>query len=414
MTEQTVFARLCQFSRAASLQQMCEMIYEILGNPVFIKDMAHTTLAYTRSVEIDDERWQRAVVRSELERGTFNQSREVGSLHETSAEAQMPLLVTDGPVTTPRIIKALSHGGKVVAVMVVTSYLRPFGPDDISILELVSHFVTEQVIRERDLLRNGDRPFESFLFSLLDGPVPEKEQVKRRLELLGYRPAPSCYVLAICPEEGQDQRMGDSINDLLEELSAIPRCHVVLYNAVLVCLYEQEGDISRWEQEAPALTALLEKWDMTMGVSRRFSALEELKAHYAQAAAALDVGRRLRRGSRYQTYDEASSFLMFRALPQEKLDTYCNQKIRELSEYDRQHNTELCVTLQVYLEQTKSLVRTADILFVHRNTVRYRINKCMELLGTDLEDGNEIFSYILSLRLLEYRKKYEEKTVEGR
>ena len=84
---------------------------------------------------------------------------------------------------------------------------------------------------------------------------------------------------------------------------------------------------------------------------------------------------------------------------------YCHQNIQELGDYDRLHHTELCATLQVYLEQTKSLVRTAEILFIHRNTVRYRINKCMELLGSDLEDGNEIFALILSLRMLEYRRK---------
>jgi hypothetical protein len=30
----------------------------------------------------------------------------------------------------------------------------------------------------------------------------------------------------------------------------------------------------------------------------------------------------------------------------------------------------------------------------------------MELMNTDLEDGNEIFAYILSLRILEYDKKF--------
>lgn len=49
--------------------------------------------------------------------------------------------------------------------------------------------------------------------------------------------------------------------------------------------------------------------------------------------------------------------------------------------------------------------KTAELLFIHRNTVRYRIHKCTELINSDLEDGNEIFAFILSLRILEYRKK---------
>ena len=69
------------------------------------------------------------------------------------------------------------------------------------------------------------------------------------------------------------------------------------------------------------------------------------------------------------------------------------------------HDTQLCITLQTYLERAKSLSKTADLLFIHRNTVRYRINRCMELMNDRLEDGNEIFAYILSLRTLEYRAK---------
>ena len=98
-------------------------------------------------------------------------------------------------------------------------------------------------------------------------------------------------------------------------------------------------------------------------------------------------------------------FLLLQRIPEEELLLFCHQKVQELADYDRVHNTELCVTLQVYLEQTKSLVHTAEILFIHRNTVRYRVNKCMELMGTQFNDGSEVFSYILSLRMLEYKTK---------
>ena len=47
--------------------------------------------------------------------------------------------------------------------------------------------------------------------------------------------------------------------------------------------------------------------------------------------------------------------------------------------------------LQTYLEQAKSLSKTADLLFIHRNTVRYRINRCMELMNDRLEGRQRNF-----------------------
>ena len=130
-----------------------------------------------------------------------------------------------------------------------------------------------------------------------------------------------------------------------------------------------------------------------------------LRDRYLQAQAVLDKGRKLGRQHNCFQFDTLSSFLLFDRIPPADLDTYCHEQILNLLEYDMAHDTQLCITLQTYLEQAKSLSKTADLLFIHRNTVRYRINRCMELMNDRLEDGNEIFAYILSLRTLEYRAK---------
>ena len=45
MPEREWIGKLCQLTHASSLQQICDLAYEIMGNPVFISDMAHTILA---------------------------------------------------------------------------------------------------------------------------------------------------------------------------------------------------------------------------------------------------------------------------------------------------------------------------------------------------------------------------------
>ncbi|MGW9985807.1 DNA-binding PucR family transcriptional regulator [Staphylococcus cohnii] len=32
------------------------------------------------------------------------------------------------------------------------------------------------------------------------------------------------------------------------------------------------------------------------------------------------------------------------------------------------------------------ITKTADKIFIHRNTVKYRINKCSNMIGTNIED----------------------------
>jgi len=56
----------------------------------------------------------------------------------------------------------------------------------------------------------------------------------------------------------------------------------------------------------------------------------------------------------------------------------------QLINYDEQNKTELYNTLIIYLENNCNISLTAEKLFVHPNSVRYRINKIEKLLKVDL------------------------------
>lgn len=405
MEENRTIELLCQLTRAANLQQLCDLTCEITGNPAFVSDLAHTILAYTKCVEVADPTWQANIVNAVLERNTLRQDREVGTVHSSSTGSNRPVLVDDGDLPYPRIIRTLISDGQPVGVIVVTSYLRPFGPNDIGLVELIASFVVPCLVRERYHISGNNQAVENFFIRLLDGAKLSREQVDKRLDVLNVSLRPYTYVLAVCARDGTGGHEQTDLRELLQAISAIPFSHAFLYNSLLVCVYGESEPILDWARQAPGLMELLERWELIAGVSRQVTALERLRDYYHQAQAILDIGRQLRRPDLCFPYDSLSSFLLFDRVPPNELELYCHQQIRELWEYDQTHGAGLCATLQVYLEQAKSLARTADLLFIHRNTVHYRINRCTELLGSKLEDGNEIFAYILSLRILEYKSK---------
>ena len=404
MQEQERLDLLCTLSHATSLQQLCDLGYEILGNPIFINNMTHDTLAYTNGVEVEDPHWQQAVVENYRDRGIIDASREVNVIHSQSRASQKPVLVTDGDVPVPRLIKALTFEGQEIGVLVVPAYFRPFEKGDGSLTELISYFAVSLLMKERAHSRRGEQTGEDFFISLLDGRKYTRPRAEKRMEEAGFGKYPYVYVLALCFARGEVQQE-EALQPMLNDLCRLGHCVPFLYNSTLICVYGSEKEILDWETDAPELSRLLGEWELAAGVSRCVVAVERLREYYHQALETLRVGCKLKRREKYFYFDNLSSFLLFQRIPEEELLLFCHQKVQELADYDREHNTELCATLQVYLEQTKSLVRTAEVLFIHRNTVRYRINKCMELLGTQFNDGNEIFSYILSLRMLEYTTK---------
>lgn len=87
-----------------------------------------------------------------------------------------------------------------------------------------------------------------------------------------------------------------------------------------------------------------------------------------------------------------------------EISAYCFDVLGELIVNDRTHNTEYVKTLEAYLRCGCSMVKAADELYIHRNTMVYRIEKIRTLLGIDFNDMEAKCECMNALKLM---KNYE-------
>lgn len=397
-------ALLSEMSRNSSLQEIADNAYELLGNPIFIQDRAHTTLAYTKVVEIPDEDWQHSIVQSELTFNNSRQSKEVKTIHRESIENMLPVLVSDQERRHQSLVKTLQSNGHFYGVVVMAGVLKPIAPIDIRLLDLLSVYVMAHLERDRNLTLSDEKAVGSFIIKLLDGITFTSEQIRSRLNILGWKPLKYLYIMVIRPDEGFQDVEG--YEALLTHLAEIPYCRAFVYGEEIVFICSKNQPVSGWSQEEPQICDMIAKLSMQAGASNAFQDLANIRTYYTEAMTALRLGETLQKQNTIHPYHNYVLYYLLEKMPESIiLRSLCNEKILSLERSDKSEGDELLMTLQVYLEFSRSITKAADILFVHKNTVQYRINKCMKLMNTDFEDGNEIFSYILSLRILEYEKK---------
>lgn len=60
-----------------------------------------------------------------------------------------------------------------------------------------------------------------------------------------------------------------------------------------------------------------------------------------------------------------------------------------LLRYDRKNRTEFFKTIQAYLEEGENTMRTSKRLYIHRNTLQYRLGRIEEILNLSLKDSEE-------------------------
>jgi hypothetical protein len=70
------------------------------------------------------------------------------------------------------------------------------------------------------------------------------------------------------------------------------------------------------------------------------------------------------------------------------LQSFYQEKLGTLIEWDQRGGTDYLATLRCYIENDASVKRVSEILFMHRNTVNYKIKKIRKLLGSPLNYRN--------------------------
>ena len=86
-------------------------------------------------------------------------------------------------------------------------------------------------------------------------------------------------------------------------------------------------------------------------------------------------------------------------------DDLISPELRVLAEYDRKKGTQYCETLYFYLIYSRSLKKTCDALFTHRNTVLYRIERIRNDFLIPLDDPKSHAELLFGVALLLFQKE---------
>jgi hypothetical protein len=100
------------------------------------------------------------------------------------------------------------------------------------------------------------------------------------------------------------------------------------------------------------------------------------------------------------TSDEVASHeLLLASVPGSVLRSFRERLLGPLLAYDERHHAELLPTLREFLACSGSWHACAATMYVHVNTVRYRIRRIEELTGRDLSSLDDQVDFFLALRI---------------
>jgi DNA-binding PucR family transcriptional regulator len=389
--------------RGRGLSDLVEMVAKHTGGGVAILDARLEILAASPDPDVVV-----ALARRRLTGGRRRRGDAYGS------SATVPDHGSDAWLLTREVVA----GGERLGHLCVALPHAPGGLDPV-IIEQSAIVCALELTKERAVSEAQTRVRSDFLWELLEGAISDDAEALVRARHLGYTLSPKLRVMLV-PVRGLDDWAGrggaaDAMDRRRESLvraserlasAAVASQAFAARRGSLIALVVAGSESSSEarslaEAVVDGLSEANPDLDFSAGLSSCVALSANLEPAYLQAQHALSAIPVVAAGRRVAVFDDLG-VLRFLLAPADRgaLIGFARKILGPVIDYDRNHRAELVRTVEVYLASDCNLQRTAEHIYVHPKTVRYRLDRAEALSGISLATQQDRFDAQLAVTII--------------
>lgn len=201
------------------------------------------------------------------------------------------------------------------------------------------------------------------------------------------------------------KRIGYRLQIYLENISH--NAHFFYYDGNFVMILNEITD----EQRDEIIDGFLRRSRRRMpnraifcGLGSKVQDVRHVHRSYARAVYAVKAAKRKK--TDYVNFDSLDiERILYSVCDKALFEEMGHHTLKPVLDYDAKHDADLFETLFSYLSHNGSVKSVAEELFIHKNTIVYRMGKIRELLGAELEEGNERMRLYLACLIVSTQKQ---------
>lgn len=137
--------------------------------------------------------------------------------------------------------------------------------------------------------------------------------------------------------------------------------------------------------------------DMEFFIGNQVQTINSIYLSYEEALEAIEFGEPRGDIPFIKYYSKLDTYNLLNLLPKTQIENFATNTLKSLAYPEDEPTKDLRETLKTFLDYNCNITDTAEQLFIHRNTVKYRIEKCTEILGKDVTDPDHSLELRISL-----------------
>jgi purine catabolism regulator len=326
-----------------------------------------------------------------------------------------------GEPVTSRI--GLKRGAALVSPVtvrdVVAGYLMLFGAtddfaeDDQVILARGSLVCALEQSKQEAVTEAERRLRGDFFDDLLGNAIAHEstESLISRGRHLGYDLQRTYTALAVAPDriDRFDARGGGTIERLAREVSEFltgrGAAGLVAQRRQAVALFLvnespiDPGPARRFAENLREYLVGPVGLSVSIGLGSYHPGIAGLRLAYHEAEQAYEIGREFFGPGQVTAFGDLGVYRLLYAFRQSsELASFCDETLAPLLDYDAKNGTTLVETLDVFFHCDASLRSASDALYLHRNSLAYRLRRISEITGLNLDNLEDRLRLQLALK----------------
>ena len=293
----------------------------------------------------------------------------------------------------------ITYNNKVIGVVGITGTAEeviPYGP---LIKELVQMIINEiGVETPQKAQKNNEKMYFKEIIQGIQKEDLESYKTRAKLLEIDMKVSRKMVVFKMCNNyKNNYKKIEDLFNKYLSSLNVLV---LNLNNEKIVLLFNNNIDIKSYINDLISKMKLSKTNNYIFIIGKECKEILEYERAYYQISLveSIEVGNNFKK---VIDVNEYSLKLLIKGISSEYRNRYIEDYYYEVFEGKNKASNEMLKTIKGYFINDMKIGETAKMMYVHRNTIMYRLNKLKKMYGIDITKPYECTKIYLAILIYE-------------
>lgn len=285
--------------------------------------------------------------------------------------------------------------------------------------QVVADYISQYMFSNKSVDYSSNADFGALAADLIEFRLTDPEELEQRLKQIHLAVRRYYHVMLVSFGDTQD-RSSIPWNYVISQLERVfPFSNITTYRGDILLIIRKMNRGVRLSFDREALRQILTYHDGYAAIGNFSEYLTSLPPMYYQTKSALRLGRVMDPEERIYFYEDYSMYQMVELAQQStrqdlgsrNIVHLCHPSLISLVMYDNKTGGNLTDVLYTYLCCERNAAEAAKALYIHRNTMLYKVRKIEDIMGQGLEDPALRERLLFSYHVLEYMRRYRKEDI---